>query len=128
MGKTDDTVRKSTETEDDDIPRVEGQKDAAQVTPARPKTTKRHTYHLGTLERLSSSMRGVTQHVAATRPLLLIYDNVNMLWKAAEQILGRTGGCSEPPTRVTNVVLLTFVQHRCPGEWDMCNSSTFVQS
>jgi hypothetical protein len=77
MGKNDDTVRQSAETEDGE------------------KTTKSHTHRLGTLERLSSSMCGLTQHVAAMRPLLLIYDNVSMLWKVAEQIIGHTGGCSD---------------------------------
>ena len=87
MGKTDDTVRKSTETEDNDIP------NAAQLMPARLKTTKRYT--IGTLECLSLSMRELTQHVAAMQPLLLIYDNINMLWKVAEQVIGHTSGCSD---------------------------------
>jgi hypothetical protein len=75
-GKNDDMVRQGTETEDNE------------------KTTKSHTHHLRTLECLSSSMCRLTQQVAAVRPLLLMYDNVNMLWKVAEQIIGRTGGWS----------------------------------
>jgi hypothetical protein len=40
-------------------------------------------------------MRRLTQQVVAVRPLLLMYDNVNMLWKVAEQIIGRTSGWSD---------------------------------
>lgn len=48
-------------------------------------------YRLGTLEALSESMRKVTRTVAASNMYTLVYDNINMVWKVAEQILGRTG-------------------------------------
>jgi hypothetical protein len=58
-------------------------------TPGNP--SKKPVTNAGTLARLSICMRQATQRVAATQPLLLIYDNINMLWKVAEQIIGRTG-------------------------------------
>ncbi|KAH9039679.1 hypothetical protein EDB84DRAFT_1477500, partial [Lactarius hengduanensis] len=50
-----------------------------------------HKHRLGTLEALSESMRKLTREVAASDLYVLVYDNINMLWKVAEQILGRTG-------------------------------------
>ncbi|KAH9033154.1 hypothetical protein EDB83DRAFT_2229397, partial [Lactarius deliciosus] len=47
-------------------------------------------HHLGTLEALSESMRKVAREVAASGLYVLMYDNINMVWKAAEQILGHT--------------------------------------
>jgi hypothetical protein len=61
---------------------------------APPLSAKKPRCQLGTLERLSASMRRLTQHVAATRQTLLIYDNINMVWKVAEQVIGRTGESS----------------------------------
>ncbi|KAH9177542.1 hypothetical protein EDB89DRAFT_2064518 [Lactarius sanguifluus] len=49
-----------------------------------------HKHRLGTLEALSESMRKVTRKVAASGLYVLVYDNINMVWKVAEQILGRT--------------------------------------
>ncbi|KAH9028542.1 hypothetical protein EDB84DRAFT_1400557 [Lactarius hengduanensis] len=49
-----------------------------------------HKHRLGTLEALSESMRKLTRKVAASDLYVLVYDNINMLWKVAEQILGRT--------------------------------------
>jgi hypothetical protein len=48
-------------------------------------------YRLGTLEALSESMRKATRKVASLNLYELVYDNINMVWKVAEQILGRTG-------------------------------------
>ncbi|KAH7918344.1 hypothetical protein BV22DRAFT_1075903 [Leucogyrophana mollusca] len=44
----------------------------------------------GTLELLSQSMRTVARTVAAGGLFLTVYDNINMVWKVAEQIVGRT--------------------------------------
>uniref|UniRef100_D8PYY4 DUF6589 domain-containing protein n=1 Tax=Schizophyllum commune (strain H4-8 / FGSC 9210) TaxID=578458 RepID=D8PYY4_SCHCM len=44
---------------------------------------------LGTLEKLSLAMREVSRHVAASRPFMVVYDNINMMWRVAEQIIGR---------------------------------------
>lgn len=48
-------------------------------------------HRLGTLEALSESMRQATRKVASSNLYELVYDNINMVWKVAEQILGRTG-------------------------------------
>jgi hypothetical protein len=50
-----------------------------------------HKRRLGTLEALSESMRKATRKVAASNLYELVYDNINMLWKVGEQIIGRTG-------------------------------------
>ena len=52
----------------------------------------------GTLARLSMSMRQHAQSIATMCPLLLIYDNINMMWKVAEQVIGRTGELSTTVT------------------------------
>ncbi|KAH9034017.1 hypothetical protein EDB83DRAFT_2507841 [Lactarius deliciosus] len=64
----------------------------------------RHKHRLGTLEALSESMRKVAREVAASGLYVLVYDNINMVWKAAEQILGRTDSM-ENGTCVTIVSL-----------------------
>lgn len=56
--------------------------------PKEPAVKKRQP---GTLERLSLSMRNVARAVAASEPVMLVYDNINMMWRAAEQVMGRTG-------------------------------------
>ncbi|KAH9010393.1 hypothetical protein EDB84DRAFT_1543448, partial [Lactarius hengduanensis] len=41
----------------------------------------RHKHRLGTLEALSESMRKVACEVAASGLYVLVYDNINMVWK-----------------------------------------------
>ncbi|KAH9051116.1 hypothetical protein EDB83DRAFT_2627558 [Lactarius deliciosus] len=63
----------------------------SKLAPASSQTdVHRHKHRLGTLEALSESMRKVTREVAASDLYVLVYDNINMVWKVAEQILGRT--------------------------------------
>lgn len=61
------------------------------TSPPQPKNKKRTKQRPGTLEFLSESMREVARLVAATGMFLTVYDNINMVWKVAEQIVGRTG-------------------------------------
>ena len=77
-----------------------------------------HEHHLGTLEALSESMREVTRKVAASNLYELVYDNINMVWKVAEQILGRTSLFSWN-TYCDGTNTKYFRLH---GEWDMCNN------
>jgi hypothetical protein len=71
-------------------------------------SVRNHKNRLGTLEALSESMRKATRKVAASNLYELVYDNINMLWKVAEQILGRTGlFLSIPTDGTTNDVLQT---------------------
>jgi hypothetical protein len=49
------------------------------------------TIKLSTLRELSSSMRSFARVVASTGLFAAAYDNINMVFRAAEQILGRTG-------------------------------------
>ncbi|EIW73975.1 hypothetical protein CONPUDRAFT_68089 [Coniophora puteana RWD-64-598 SS2] len=44
---------------------------------------------LGTLEVLSQSVRAATRKIAKTSPFLVVYDNINMMWRVAEQVMGR---------------------------------------
>ncbi|KAL1699001.1 hypothetical protein EV121DRAFT_217137 [Schizophyllum commune] len=46
---------------------------------------------LGTLQKLSLEMREAARRMAKKNSLLLVYDNINMMWRVAEQIIGRTG-------------------------------------
>ncbi|KAI5822794.1 hypothetical protein K523DRAFT_406741 [Schizophyllum commune Tattone D] len=66
------------------------------VIPVKRKT---RVLRLGTLEKLSLSMRELTRELVANHAFLIVYDNINMSWKVAEQIIGRTdavesGTCS----------------------------------
>ncbi|KZV77056.1 hypothetical protein PENSPDRAFT_730775 [Peniophora sp. CONT] len=80
-------------------PPPEGQQ-AADVTngPAQKKGKKKKkkgrpkdgAERFGTLDYLSLGLRRCTHVVAQTRLCLLVYDNINFMWKIAEQILGRT--------------------------------------
>ncbi|KAI0054708.1 hypothetical protein BV25DRAFT_1903821 [Artomyces pyxidatus] len=60
---------------------------------------------LGTLERLSLSMRKVTQEIAADDEVMVVYDNINMQWKSPEQVIGRTG----PPDTQENGTCATCI-------------------
>ncbi|KAJ7885509.1 hypothetical protein B0H14DRAFT_3735910 [Mycena olivaceomarginata] len=44
----------------------------------------------GTLEELSASMRGFARGVASTGLFAASYDNINLVFRAAEQVIGRT--------------------------------------
>lgn len=73
---------------------------ASTPQPKKKKCTKQRP---GTLEFLSQSMREVARLVAATGMFLTVYDNINMVWKVAEQIVGRTGEqceCSSPTSNL----------------------------
>lgn len=73
-------------------------------------------HRLGTLEALSKSMRKVTREVATSNLYGLVYDNINMLWKVAEQVVGRTGLFSSKSYREG-----TKINARLHGKWHMCN-------
>ncbi|KAL1660994.1 hypothetical protein GGF50DRAFT_26268, partial [Schizophyllum commune] len=45
---------------------------------------------MGTLQKLSLEMRNVARRMAKKNSFLLVYDNINMMWRVAEQIVGRT--------------------------------------
>jgi hypothetical protein len=45
----------------------------------------------GTLQELSLSMRSVARGVASTGLFAASYDNINLVFRAAEQVMGRTG-------------------------------------
>jgi hypothetical protein len=78
------------------------------VSQSSKTSVRNHKHRLGTLEALSESMRKVTRKVAASNLYGLVYDNINMLWKVAEQILGRTGlSLSIPTDGTTSDVLQT---------------------
>lgn len=53
------------------------------------KKTKRKWRTLGTLFQLSASCRATARLIARTRLLVIVYDNINMMVRIAEQILGR---------------------------------------
>lgn len=49
------------------------------------------TIRLGTLRQLSDSMRDMARSVAATGLYAASYDNINMVFRAAEQLVGKNG-------------------------------------
>ena len=48
-------------------------------------------WKLGVLGTLSEAMLDEARSLAAKGEFVMVYDNINMVWKAAEQIIGRTG-------------------------------------
>lgn len=50
--------------------------------------------YTGTLHHLSDSLRSRTRDIAATGLYATVYDNINMMFRNAEQIIGRHGACS----------------------------------
>lgn len=78
----------------------------------------------GALRMLSESMRDVARGVAATGLFAGSYDNINMVFKAAEQIVGRTGSF---------VIYCDFTcrlmsAFRLTGEWHMCYDLATLES
>ncbi|KAJ7175480.1 hypothetical protein C8R46DRAFT_890696, partial [Mycena filopes] len=63
-----------------------------------------------TLHELSSSMRGFARVTASTGLFAAAYDNVEMVFRAAEQILGRTGTISMPGQRLSLIPYLVDSQ------------------
>ncbi|KAH9901536.1 hypothetical protein C8Q73DRAFT_635931 [Cubamyces lactineus] len=55
----------------------------------RRKTTKESAAAVGLLKRLSDACRRRSRDAALTRLLAYVYDNINMMFKVAEQVLGR---------------------------------------
>ena len=47
--------------------------------------------YTGTLRQLSGSMRARARLIAATGLYSTVYDNINMMFRSAEQIIGRHG-------------------------------------
>ncbi|KAJ6611846.1 hypothetical protein B0H10DRAFT_2165690 [Mycena sp. CBHHK59/15] len=67
--------------------------------PPRPPSFCLTAHPLGTLRQLSGSMLDLTRAVAATRLYAASYDNINMVFRAAEQLVGKNdsqenGTCS----------------------------------
>ncbi|EIW77927.1 hypothetical protein CONPUDRAFT_61695 [Coniophora puteana RWD-64-598 SS2] len=52
-------------------------------------TAKKARRHPGTIEILSHSMMEKVRAIAGTLLFLIVYDNINMMWRAAEQAIGR---------------------------------------
>lgn len=70
---------------------------------------------LGTLQELSSSMRNIARGIASTGLFAASYDNINMMFRAAEQVIGRTGNL-EPCLPRTMLMSCRFT-----GKWYMCD-------
>jgi hypothetical protein len=51
----------------------------------------------GTLRQLSDSMRARARQIAATGLYSIVYDNINMMFRSPEQIIGRHGASSTLP-------------------------------
>lgn len=71
-----------------DLPVLNSEK-AEKKKKKRPR--KIQPWDAGTLRVLSNSMRQVSRSVAATGLFASVYDNINMVFRVSEQIMGRTG-------------------------------------
>ena len=58
-----------------------------------PSASLSHSIYTGTLHQLSDSLRTQTRAIAATGLYSVVYDNINMMFRSAEQIIGRHGEC-----------------------------------
>lgn len=58
-----------------------------------PNASPSHSLYTGTLHHLSDSLRTQTRAIAATGLYSVVYDNINMMFRSAEQIIGRHGEC-----------------------------------
>jgi hypothetical protein len=56
-----------------------------------PKKGPSHSIYTGTLHQLSDSLRAQTRAIAATGLYSVVYDNINMMFRSAEQIIGWHG-------------------------------------
>lgn len=74
----------------------------------------------GVLIDLSNACRATTRSVAATGLFATVYDNINMMFHVAEQIVGRQSKLSS--AYCCSVKLPTNICfNRCTREWHMCN-------
>lgn len=77
------------------------------IPPGKPEPKKKPKKRtLGTLYQLSNSCRATARLVALTRLLVIVYDNINMMIRIAEQVLGRTSEhawCINDPFDSTNL-------------------------
>ena len=83
MDTVNDTMRKTGEETPPEVPWPS----TSQLAVLHPV----HRARIGTLERLSISMRQQIRSVAASQTFGIVYDNINMQWKVPGQIIGRTG-------------------------------------
>jgi hypothetical protein len=72
---------------------------------------------------LSDAMRDMAHSIAATGLFATSYDNINMVFRAAEQIIGCTGELP-PISAMPN----TDIFNRLPRERYMCNNLATLES
>lgn len=79
---------------------------------------------MGTLRQLFGSMRYMARAVTAPGLYATSYDNINMVFRTAEQVLGKTGTTpSNPLKAIMKLMLIRF-----PGEWDMRDHLATLES
>ena len=64
-----------------------------EVAPAAAVKTRLGSIYTGTLHQLSDALRTQTRGIAETGLYSVVYDNINMMFRSAEQVIGRHGGC-----------------------------------
>lgn len=65
--------------------------ETAEKKTKKKRAQKIQPWDAGTLHVLSNSMCQVSRSVAATGLFASVYDNINMVFRVSEQIMGRTG-------------------------------------
>ncbi len=79
----------------------------------------------GTLRQLSSSVRTKTRSIAAVGLYGGVFDNINIMYRAPEQVIGRHGGCLTCKRAVGEIV--TRSTFRFPREWNVRDTLSVVQ-
>ena len=84
---------------------------------------KKKTRSPGTLYLLSQACRQSARKLGSSKMFITVYDNINMMIRVAEQVIGRK---SRPfMTRISHRNLQS--SPRCTRKWDMCNHSSSAQ-
>ena len=83
--------RKKKKKKDHQNPDSRGPAFDATKSPTMEKIDEESLWQGGSLRQLSNSMLDMARAVASTGLFATSYDNINMVFKAAEQVVGRTG-------------------------------------
>lgn len=83
--------RKKKKKKDHQNPDSHGPAFDATKSPTMEKIDEESLWHGGSLRQLSNSMLDMARAVALTGLFATSYDNINMVSKAAKQVVGRTG-------------------------------------
>lgn len=99
-------------------------KDSEQAAAEGSDSDSEQVRRTGTLHQLSESMREKTQELAATGLFGVVYDNINIDLRNAEQIVGRHGASLSYFFTLNSA---EFILQRFTREWHLCDSLSLTQ-